>query len=40
VSVTTRDVPAGTYKATIAIVAQGADNSPILIPVTYTIRPS
>jgi hypothetical protein len=40
VSVTTRDVPAGTYKATIAIVAEGADNSPILIPVTYTIRPS
>ena len=40
VSVTTRGVPAGTYESTIAIVAQGADNSPILIPVTYTIRPS
>lgn len=40
VSVTTRDVPAGTYNATIVIVAEGTGqfSDRVLIPVTYTVR--
>jgi len=38
VTVTTKGVPAGTYNANIIIAAQGAANSPVSIPVTYTVR--